>query len=408
MGMKLTINTEDNSTIIVLTNHSIKNYKMLSEEPEGRNEYLSGPMQGLELNGKIDIYDKSGELLELKKLSDWAKKTAHEKDVYRKTVLEFSSNTSEQYETVTLQKAFIVEYIQGFDGIKGVGTFRILLRSIDNMEEVFGEKWNPQGIVVVPEQPVPLAQSPLFTTEQGYQKFLETLSIQQLTNERFNLVLMPPMLEVPGLLTRNSKIDMINKEINKRISQSKVEVVYAVAGIDSKNRLTAEKQKVNAEYIYKYCLKQGWSKEAACGLLGNIQQESYFNPGVWQSDKNTKQGYGLVQWTPADQKILKWMGGLSPEEANDMAEKEKKKLMDLQLEWLIKTCQPGQGEWLQGKAVSDYGSPLKMTFDEFITSDKNPGDLALVFHGHYERSADDERRKQNRIDFANEWYEYFQ
>ena len=64
--------------------------------------------------------------------------------------------------------------------------------------------------------------------------------------------------------------------------------------------LTQKQKEANASYIYDYLKNNGWTKEAISGLLGNIEQESQFNPGVWQDWHNTeKLGYGLVQWSPA-------------------------------------------------------------------------------------------------------------
>lgn len=181
--------------------------------------------------------------------------------------------------------------------------------------------------------------------------------------------------------------------------------VYALASTD-KNRLTDEQQKANAEYIYDYLSKQGWTKEAICGLLGNIQQESQLNPGVWQNFQNTSLGYGLVQWDDAT-KFLNW-ANLDASKADNLAKNDPKKLMDLQLDFLIytsKTTTPSnKREWF---ATTGYGSPYKMTYEQYIVSTKNVGDLALVFHASYERSADDAKRKQNRIDYANKWYDYF-
>lgn len=48
-----------------------------------------------------------------------------------------------------------------------------------------------------------------------------------------------------------------------------------------------------AETVFRACVEAGYSVEAACGILGNIQQESSFNP----LDLNKKSGaFGLVQW----------------------------------------------------------------------------------------------------------------
>ena len=47
---------------------------------------------------------------------------------------------------------------------------------------------------------------------------------------------------------------------------------------------------------------------ARCAMLGNIQEESGINPGIWEYLKkgNLSGGYGLTQWTPAT-KIINWL-----------------------------------------------------------------------------------------------------
>jgi hypothetical protein len=130
--------------------------------------------------------------------------------------------------------------------------------------------------------------------------------------------------------------------------------VYALASTDS-TRLIDEQQKANAQYIYDYLSNEGWSKEAICGLLGNIQQESHLNPGVWQSFHNTELGYGLVQWDDAT-KFLDW-AKLNEDKADNMAQNDPKQLMDLQLEYLIwssrSTTPVINREWF---ATTDYDS----------------------------------------------------
>ena len=65
--------------------------------------------------------------------------------------------------------------------------------------------------------------------------------------------------------------------------------------------LSQEQMNANALEVYKYLSARGWSLNAIAGLLGNMQSESYVNPGVWQSlqANNYSGGFGLVQWTPA-------------------------------------------------------------------------------------------------------------
>ncbi|WP_372999657.1 phage tail tip lysozyme [Lutispora sp.] len=131
--------------------------------------------------------------------------------------------------------------------------------------------------------------------------------------------------------------------------------------------MTDEQQKANAQYIYDYLIDEGWSKNAIAGLLGNIQQESQLNPGVWQDLNNTKLGYGQVQWDDTT-KFLDW-AELNVNNANGMAQNDPKQLMDLQLEFLIWSSQTSTpSDCRQWFATTNYDSPYKMTYDEYIVS----------------------------------------
>jgi hypothetical protein len=48
----------------------------------------------------------------------------------------------------------------------------------------------------------------------------------------------------------------------------------------------------------------------------------------------------------------------------------------------------------------------RMTYDEFVSSTSDPGDLSLVFHAAYERSGDGSVGLQERVDAANRWYDF--
>ncbi len=59
----------------------------------------------------------------------------------------------------------------------------------------------------------------------------------------------------------------------------------------------------NVDIIAGYFLANGWTLEAICGMLGNMEDEGLFNPGQWQIGKPIYGeapdiGFGLVQWTP--------------------------------------------------------------------------------------------------------------
>ena len=149
-------------------------------------------------------------------------------------------------------------------------------------------------------------------------------------------------------------------------------------------------------------------------MLGNIHHESWLNPGEWQkSDGNLdKGGYGIVQWDPS-RRFFEWadITGINNdiiETANKMAMDNATQLMNLQLEFLLYACQPAQREWLAGMGVSTYNFPYHMTFNDFISSTNDMGELVAVFNGHYERSTDAANGNNTlRIEHANYWYDYF-
>lgn len=141
----------------------------------------------------------------------------------------------------------------------------------------------------------------------------------------------------------------------------------------------------NAQYILDYLLAKGWTKNAICGMLGNMQRESTINPGIWQNlDKdNTSLGYGLVQWTPAT-KYLNWCSERSLEPSE----------MDSNLKRILWELENGE----QYYSTSSFPE----SFSEFTKSTKSVSYLAEAFLMNYERagvSALDER-----ISNAEYWY----
>lgn len=60
-------------------------------------------------------------------------------------------------------------------------------------------------------------------------------------------------------------------------------------------------QSGNADEIISYFNSLGFTNEAIAGLLGNMERESFLNPGQQQIGGGgaTNSGYGLIQWTPS-------------------------------------------------------------------------------------------------------------
>ena len=195
---------------------------------------------------------------------------------------------------------------------------------------------------------------------------------------------------------------------------------YAVPGT-MYNPLPMEEQIANAEYIYYYLRERGWSLEAICGLLGNIHEESHYNPGAWEIMDDIGKGYGLVQWTDEEGKFLQWLKRkLECDDnedmanvVNNMANMSPIELMNYELEYLLESCQPGYGEWVP---TTKYDCPEEMAYETYITITVKPkedaeeivGNLALIFHGTYERSRDKGEALMDRAKWANRWYNHFQ
>lgn len=159
---------------------------------------------------------------------------------------------------------------------------------------------------------------------------------------------------------------------------------------DSSNALSKAKMKVNAEYIYASLTDSGWSLNAICGMLGNMQTESSINPGRWQSNHvggdPSGHGYGLVQWTPYT-KYTNWAtsNGYSDPSTMDSNLARINYEVEHHLQWISTTQYP-------------------MSFEEFKTSTQDPYTLGLMFLKNYERPANPNQPVRGKQ--ANEWYEY--
>ena len=174
--------------------------------------------------------------------------------------------------------------------------------------------------------------------------------------------------------------------------------------------LTEAQRNANAEFIYDYLSSQGWSKNAICGLLGNVEKESQLNPGAWQNNQgvtsNPKSGYGLIQWTPSD-KFAEYVG-IDANNLNSLCT-DPGKLIQNQLDFLIyssATTDYDIKEWYPNLA-SRYGAEYIMSFEEFTGSTDSAGDLAVIFNSHYERSGDNTERINQRREYAEKWFDYF-
>lgn len=124
----------------------------------------------------------------------------------------------------------------------------------------------------------------------------------------------------------------------------------------------------NAHYILKYLRARGWTKNAVCGMLGNMETESTINPGIWQrlQENNMNGGFGLVQWTPASN-FINWANENGLHYLN----------IDSQLMRILYEVE----NKIQWYSTSNY----PMSFANFTKSTKSPSYLAAAFVYNYER-----------------------
>lgn len=152
--------------------------------------------------------------------------------------------------------------------------------------------------------------------------------------------------------------------------------------------LSLEEMQNNARLVYSYFIAKGWTINAICGMLGNMQSESTINPGIWQSltvGSGGGGGYGLVQWTPwtnytnwADSNGYSWDNG------------------DAQCKWIDEVT-ASFGQWIPTD-LYDF------SWSDFKTSTQTPQYLASAFLKNFERAGvevENERRTQ-----ADYWFEY--
>lgn len=148
--------------------------------------------------------------------------------------------------------------------------------------------------------------------------------------------------------------------------------------------LNMDQMKLNAKYIYKYFSNKDYTKNAICGMLGNMQTESTLNPGRWEGDRVEWQGhgYGIVQWTPYT-KYTTWC-------------RDRPEDMNTNLDRIVYEVEYNK-QWIKTESY-----PL--TFYEFMQSYKTPEYLAQAFLHNYERPSDPDQPARSTQ--ARFWWDY--
>lgn len=146
------------------------------------------------------------------------------------------------------------------------------------------------------------------------------------------------------------------------------------------------------ETVYRALIANGYSKQAACGILGNIQQECSMNPQCW-----TGSAYGLCQWMGGRlenlQRLNNWQ---SPE---------------VQTGFMISELAHSTGIWsTYGGSMGYTYSGVRITSLSAFKSCTNVRAAAGAFCVCFERSNEfpGDYGYDNRLDYAVSWYNYAQ
>lgn len=98
--------------------------------------------------------------------------------------------------------------------------------------------------------------------------------VKNLNGRQFGVTVVDPYKELRGQLSGGGAVDV------------------------SSSRLTTKDQQAKRDEAMQYFVSQGWTKQQAAGIVGNIQKESRFDPRA-QGDKDKKgvyRAHGLAQW----------------------------------------------------------------------------------------------------------------
>ena len=145
--------------------------------------------------------------------------------------------------------------------------------------------------------------------------------------------------------------------------------------------VATEDMTTNAKYIYSYFRDKGWTAQAICGMLGNMQGESGIIADI--DEISGGGGYGLVQWTPKS-KLVNWANARG-----------------LNYRTVETQCQRIQWELENGEQFYRT-TAYPLTFKQYIASTSSASYLAQVFINNYERPANPNQPK--RWQWATDWY----
>ncbi|OUM58434.1 hypothetical protein PIROE2DRAFT_64411 [Piromyces sp. E2] len=139
-----------------------------------------------------------------------------------------------------------------------------------------------------------------------------------------------------------------------------------------------------ASEVYTFFKAKGWTKNAICGMLGNMERESGLKPNIKQIGGGS--GYGLVQWTPGSV-LQDWAKSKGYDYTTTNTQ-----------------CLRIQYEYDNGLQFYKTKS-CPLTFKQYIVSTQTPEYLAECFMRNYERPG--VPALEDRKTYARKWFNYF-
>lgn len=133
---------------------------------------------------------------------------------------------------------------------------------------------------------------------------------------------------------------------------------------------------------WKFLKANGYSDEAAAGIMGNIQAESSFNPSIEEKTSREDKGYGLCQWTFGRRTNLENFARKKNKPVNDI---------NVQLDFLLKE--------LKTSYKSCYTTKFRNSNDINYTT--------WIFLSTFERPANMESKRAERISYAKGIYKKY-
>lgn len=163
---------------------------------------------------------------------------------------------------------------------------------------------------------------------------------------------------------------------------------------------TQLKGETNAEKVWNYFIERGLSPVAAAGALGNIEQESGFNPWIVETG-NGNAGFGIIQWSY--ERRTKLENALKTADITQYTTENSDKGLLFQLNWLW----DGEKGGLTWQEPVNAETSVDGDASKAYNVDNTGNGSTLLFHALVEKSGDKQQGKQERIDSAKAFLEQF-